>query len=156
MKLFEFFESDVNAMPNVDYRILSNRVMYDGQGRLDSIKWLNDRFRKLLNVIDKQSLGKLKIVDNRDLIKLTDEFAKYYIAFHKGTEEFIQMIDGNKENLSPEAQKMIKMALGRDAEPEFDFAQLEAVFDKVTTQLTPNMVQAIKQRNKMYYKRSQF
>jgi len=154
MKLHNFFESAVDQ--TVDYRILSNRVMYDGQGRLDSIKWLNDRFNQMLNVIDKQSLGKLKIVDNQDLIKLADEFAKYYTAFHKGTEEFINTFKGNKENLSPEAQKMIKMSLGRDASLGFDHAQLEALFDRVTTRLTPNMVQAIKQRNKMYYKQDQY
>jgi hypothetical protein len=154
MKLQNFFESAIDQ--NVDYRILSNRVMYDGQGRLDSIQWLNDRFLKLLGEIDRQSKGKLKIVDNQQLIQLTDEFAKYYVGFHKSTAELINMIKGNKENLSPEAQKMIKKSLGATAQLGFEFAQLEAVFDKVTTKLTPNMVQAIKQRDKMYYKRWQY
>ena len=79
MKLQNFFESAIDQ--NVDYRILSNRVMYDGQGRLDSIQWLNDRFLKLLGEIDRQSKGKLQIVDNQQLIYKGDALSNEIIIW---------------------------------------------------------------------------
>jgi len=151
MKLHNFFESDVTDV-NVDYRILSNRIVYDCQGRLDSIEWLNNRYDKLRNIIDNHMLGKLQIIDNRQLMDLTDQFAKYYNAFYKGTEELMGMIDGNKQNLSPEANKMIKQALGPSAQLGFSQADLESTFDSATTKPTPNMIRAIGQRATKYHR----
>ena len=152
MKLHNFFESAVDQ--NVDYRILSNRIVYDCEGRLESIKWLNNRFEKLKDIIDSHRLGKLQIHDNQELIKLTDEFAKWYNAFYRATDELMAMIEGNKQNLSPEADKMIKKALGPSAQLGFSQADLEAVFDSATTNFKnyPEMIQAIGQRATKYHR----
>jgi len=163
MKLLE-----IGQVLDIAHRIDAKKIIELGNDRIEGIAWLNNKFKEINNYLIKSQQGSMRLLNNPDLIKMADQFAEFYVVFMQNSEKFyvkaIEFLKNPKTSELPDdihndfmrVMSVINMrnwALDRPQQGALEFTQLELenLFDRVSTNMTPNMTKAIAQRTNKHY-----
>lgn len=148
MKLLE-----VGQVIDLNVRRTAKELIELGNDRLEGMAWLNERFLMIESVVEEFPSN------DKGLIKQADQFAEFYVVFMQNSEKFFDKAEEYKRNISnkdfSDAEVLDDLLLiSTQQKLKFTQVELEILFDKVSTQMTPNMSKAISQRANKHYKNS--
>ena len=155
MKLLE-----VGQVLDINPRIKANKLIELGNDRLEGMAWLNDKFVEINKKLMQSQKGGMRLLNNPQLIKLTDQFAEFYVVFMQNSEKFFDKADeyvndtDASSDLPDDIYDHLDVLLIANTQQKLKFTQLELenMFDLVATQMTPNMTKAISQRANKHFK----
>jgi len=115
---------------------------------------------KIVNEVMQSQKGGMRLLNNPQLIKLTDQFAEFYVVFMQNSEKFFDKADeyvndtDASSDLPDDIYDQLDVLLIANTQQKLKFTQLELenMFDLVATQMTPNMTKAISQRANKHFK----
>ena len=160
MKLLE-----IGQVLDIAHRIDAKKIIELGNDRIEGMAWLNNKFKEINNYLIKSQKGSMRLLNNPDLIKMADQFAEFYVVFMQNSEKFFDKADEFVNN--PKASDLpddvyndfmrvisVNNIQGLPLEQgalEFTQVELENLFDRVSTHMTPSMTKAIAQRTNKHY-----
>ncbi len=154
MKLLE-----VGQVLDINPRIKANKLIELGNDRLEGMAWLNDKFVEINKKLMQSQKGGMRLLNNPQLIKLTDQFAEFYVVFMQNSEKFFDRADDYvndpaSSDLPDDMYDQLDALLIANTQQKLKFTQLELenMFDLVSTQMTPTMTKAISQRANKHFK----
>lgn len=153
MKLLE-----VGQVIDLSIRRNAKELTQLGNDRLEGMSWLNNKFYEI------KKLNWKTVPANqvyKGLVKQADQFAEFYVVFMQNSEKFFDKADEYVNNISnsdlpDNIYNELQAVIMSNVQNRLEFTQteLENLFDAVSTQMTPNMSQAISQRANKHYKSS--
>ena len=156
MKLLE-----IGQVLDIAHRIDAKKIIELGNDRIEGIAWLNNKFKEINNYLIKSQQGSMRLIKGSTTpIKMADQFAEFYVVFMQNSEKFFDKADEFVNN--PKASdlpddvyndfmRVISVNNIQQGALEFTQLELENLFDRVSTFMTPNMTKAIAQRTNKHY-----